>query len=105
MKKFNDSDIFVSTLKVYPKVKFFGYSGSIYCNNSLENNVKLNDFLMKKFPPPDCGILAENRFFLQSQDGNYLIIDNCEIEVPANAFATEDEQILITEDDLYILSE
>lgn len=103
MKKFNDSDIFVSTLKVYPKVKFFGYYGNIYCKNSTETDTKLNDFLITKLPPPDCAILAENSFFLQSQDGNYLIIDNC--GTPDNAFSTEEDDVLITEDEQYILNE
>ena len=40
MKKFNDGDILTSTLKVYPKVKFFGYNGKIYINNTSDTGIK-----------------------------------------------------------------
>lgn len=48
MKEFTDKDVFINTLKVYPKVKFFGYSGSIYYNSSNEEGVLLNDFLISE---------------------------------------------------------
>ena len=52
MKKFKDGDIFVNSVKTYPKVKLFGYDGKIYINNTSETSVKLNDFLPEPPPPP-----------------------------------------------------
>lgn len=55
MKKFKDGDIFVNSVKTYPKVKLFGYDGKIYINNTNETSVKLNDFLPEPptlSPPP-----------------------------------------------------
>lgn len=52
MKKFEDGDIFLNNMKTYPKVKLFGYNGSIYINNTSETSVKLNDFLPEPPPPP-----------------------------------------------------
>jgi hypothetical protein len=50
-------------------------------------------------------LLAENGYFLINEDNYYLINDNCGIEIPLNAFSTEEDEILITEDEQYILSE
>lgn len=52
MKKFKDGDIFVNSVKTYPKVKLFGYNGKIYINNTNETAVRLNDFLPEPPPPP-----------------------------------------------------
>lgn len=52
MKKFEDGDIFVNTIKAHPKVSLFGYNGKIYINNTDETAVKLNDFLPEPPPPP-----------------------------------------------------
>jgi len=52
MKKFKDGDIFVNSVKTYPKVKLFGYDGKIYINNTNETSIKLNDFLPEPPEPP-----------------------------------------------------
>jgi hypothetical protein len=45
MKKFTENDIFVNTIKTYPKVRFFIQNGIIYFNDTNDNGVKLNEFL------------------------------------------------------------
>jgi len=45
MKKFSENEVFTSTLKVYPKVKIFVYSGSIYYNNTNNVGPSLNEYL------------------------------------------------------------
>lgn len=109
LKKFQNSDIFVNRIKTYPKVRVFTYSGSMYYNNNAIPNegVELFKFLTQpEFPPPEeCALLAENGYFLINEDNYYLINDNCGIEIPLNAFSTEEDETLITEDEQYILSE
>lgn len=53
MKKFEDGDIFINTIKTHPKVSLFGYNGNIYINNTNETVVKLNDFLPEPPEPPE----------------------------------------------------
>jgi hypothetical protein len=45
MKKFTENDIFINTIKTYPKVRIFVNSGSVYYNDSNQNGPKLNEFL------------------------------------------------------------
>lgn len=55
MKKFEEGDIFVNKIKTHPKVKFFCYDGKIYQNNTLEENIALNNFLPEP-PAPSVPI-------------------------------------------------
>ena len=50
MKKFENSDIFINTIKTYPKVSIFTYSGSMYYNDNPTPNdgVELFDFLTQQ---------------------------------------------------------
>ena len=54
LKKFQTSDVFINTIKTYPKVRIFTYSGSMYYSNSAvsDDGVKLFDFLMEPIAPP-----------------------------------------------------
>ena len=62
MKKFTQNDIFINTLKVYPKVNIFTYSGSMYYNMGISGSaVQINDFLMEPKTPT---ITAELDFTL-----------------------------------------
>lgn len=74
MKKFNDGEIFVSTLKVYPKVKFFGYNGVVYYNKTAETSVKLNEFLVSPLIP-EGAILLETEETLMTEDDDYIVIE------------------------------
>jgi hypothetical protein len=47
MKKFTENEIFINTLKAYPKVKIFTYSGSMYYNGTVKSGPQLNDFLIE----------------------------------------------------------
>jgi hypothetical protein len=78
MKKFEDTDIFVNTIKTHPKVKLFGYNGKIFINNTSETSIKLNHILPIPIERPleDGGILTEqDGFLLITEDGNYLLIE------------------------------
>lgn len=81
LKKFESSDLFINTIKAYPKVRIFTYSGSIYYNNESNSNdgVRLFDFLMN---PQFAG------------DG-----------APINTLSTEDGIYLLTEDGTFIITE
>ena len=48
IKKFQSSDIFINTIKTYPKVTIFIYSGSIVYNDTTDKGVKLFDFLTEQ---------------------------------------------------------
>ena len=71
MKKFEESDIFYNSIKTHPKVSFFGYSGSIFYNNTNETVVKINDFLLL---PSGTGVVIDNAFL--TEDGNFLITES-----------------------------
>lgn len=85
MKKFENSDIFINTIKTYPKVRIFTYSGSMYYDNSAvpDSGVKLFDFLMEPpvppVPPgpiaPVTAIVTEDEQYLLSEDGQFIIIE------------------------------
>jgi len=78
MKKFEDGDIFVNTIKTHPKVSLFGYNGNIYINNTNETTVKLNDFLpfpVQRPPTDDALLTEENGDFLITEGGDYLLIE------------------------------
>jgi hypothetical protein len=45
MKKFTENDLFVNTIKTYPTVRFFIYSGSVVYNDTADRGAKLFDFL------------------------------------------------------------
>jgi hypothetical protein len=73
MKKFSENDVFISTLKVYPKVSFFGNSGIVYYNNTNEKGVLLNDFLLERIPAG--AITNELGEPLLTESGDYIIIE------------------------------
>jgi hypothetical protein len=78
MKKFQNSDIFVNTIKAYPKVRIFTYSGSLYYNNGAVPNdgVKLFDFLITPGPEaPATAIVTEDGQYLLSEDGQFILIE------------------------------
>lgn len=52
MKKFEEGDILVNTVKAHPKVRLLGYDGKIFVKNTSEASVKLNEFLPEPPPPP-----------------------------------------------------
>ena len=80
MKKFTQNDVFVNTIKVYPKVRFFVHSGSVSYNDTKDSGVLLNDFLLSLPGPgastiPVDAILAENEDPILTEDGDYIIIE------------------------------
>jgi hypothetical protein len=81
LKKFENSDLFINTIKAYPKVRIFTYSGSLYYNNNSvsQDGVRLFDFLME---PQAAGDV-----------------------VPGNTLVTEDGVYLLTEDGTFIITE
>jgi hypothetical protein len=50
MKKFEKSDVFFNVIRANPKASFFIYNGKIYHNNTVEENIQLNNFLPE---PPE----------------------------------------------------
>lgn len=78
MKKFTENDIFVNTIKVYPKVRFFVYSGSVTYNDTKNSGVLLNDFLLS-LPGvsfiPENAIAAEDGVAIVTEDGDYIVIE------------------------------
>ena len=60
MKKFTQNDVFVNTMKTYPKVRIFVNSGEIYYNGTTKNGPQLNDYL--ETPPEDLPIVASDGF-------------------------------------------
>jgi hypothetical protein len=50
MKKLTENDIYIYTIKTYPKVTIFIYSGSMYYNNNTvsSSGVELFDFLTEQ---------------------------------------------------------
>lgn len=82
MKKFTENDIFINTIKVHPKVRFFVHSGSVSFNDTKNNGVLLNDFLLGitgevpvPSPIPDGALITENSEYLLTEDGTYIIIE------------------------------
>lgn len=72
MKKFEESDIFVNKIKTHPKIRLFGYAGSIYVDNTSDISVKLNDFAI---PEIDSIITEQANFFLITEDGKHIIVE------------------------------
>lgn len=72
MKKFEESDLFVNTIKAHPRVSLFGNGGKIFLNDTKYEEVELFDFL------PDAvntAILTESFLFLTTEFGDYLVIE------------------------------
>lgn len=59
MKKFEEGDIFINKIKTHPKVRFFGYNGKIYINNTDQTALKMNDFLPEPPPVPEPPLVPE----------------------------------------------
>jgi len=80
MKKFTENDIFVNTIKVYPKVRFFIHSGTVLFNDTRNSGVLLNDFLLgatgeNPSPVPAGVIITEDGEYLLTEDGTFIIIE------------------------------
>jgi hypothetical protein len=80
MKKFTENDIFINTIKVHPKIRFFVHSGSVNFNDTKNSGVLLNDFLLGapgEIPGaiPAGAIITENDEYLLTEDGTYIIIE------------------------------
>ena len=71
MKKFSESDIFVNVIKANPKVGFFCYNGKIYVNNTINQEIYLNDFFQQ---PSGEGVALDN--VVLTEDGNFLITES-----------------------------
>ena len=69
MKKFTENEIFINTLKTYPKVRIFTYSGSLYYNGTVKSGPQLNDFLMEPPTPPAAPIFIESFDFSDGWSG------------------------------------
>lgn len=75
MKKFTQNDVFVNTIKVYPKIRFFVHSGSVSYNDTKNNGVLLNDFLPSPFGIPEGAILLETEEPLMTEGDDYIVIE------------------------------
>lgn len=80
MKKFTQNDVFVNTIKAYPKVRFFVHSGSISYNDTTDSGVLLNDFLLSLPGPgtsiiPGDTLLTEAEDPILTEDGDYIVIE------------------------------
>lgn len=78
MKKFEQGDILINTVKAHPKVRLLGYGGRIYVNNTAETVMRLNDFLQivaPEIPPALDAILTEAGLYIITQSGNYLLVE------------------------------
>lgn len=79
MKKFESSQLFYSSIKAHPRIRFFCYDGKIYVNDSAEEYLKLSNFLLLQTEEagelPENSILTETGELLLTEDGNYLIIE------------------------------
>jgi hypothetical protein len=60
MKKFTGNDVFVNTIKTYPKVKIFVNNGEVYYNGTTKNGPELNDYLEP--PPEDLPVVVNDGF-------------------------------------------
>lgn len=74
MKKFTQNDIFVNTIKTYPKVRFFANDGNIYYNDTNKTGVELGDFLQPE-DIVDSIMLTEAGDILITETGDVLIIE------------------------------
>lgn len=72
MKRFEESDIFVNTIKTHPKVSLFCYDGRILLNNTTEQTLKLNNFLIipEGLINPPLLLITEAGLFLTTEDDN-----------------------------------
>lgn len=78
MKKFEEGDILINTVKAHPKVRLLGYDGKIFVNNTAEVVARLNEFLQISAPgapPITDAILTESGLFIITESGNYLLIE------------------------------
>lgn len=78
MKKFEEGDILINTVKTHPRVKFLGYNGNIYVNNTADIVVRLNEFLQvtaPSIPPITDAFLTESGLFIITESGDYLLIE------------------------------
>jgi hypothetical protein len=73
IKKFQNSDIFINTIKTYPKVSIFTYFGSMYYANSAvtTDGVKLYDFLMEPQIIADQVLFFSEEFENPGWNGTY----------------------------------
>jgi len=99
MKKFGSGDIIYNKIKAYPKVRFFANSGSISYNNDTDNggNAVLFDFLrgISTTPPEiDCALITEEEAIIYTENDGYLLIENCG---DLNFLLAEDGQVLLDE--------
>jgi len=79
MKRFEKEDILRNTMKTHPKVRFLCYNGKIYYNNSTEEDLFLNKFLLLQKESISIGaegaILTELGEAILTEDGDYLVIE------------------------------
>ena len=77
MKKFTENDIFINTIKVYPKVRFFTNNGQIYYNDTNKSGVEIGDFLGPAISEIELlnYVLTENGDILLTEAGEGLIIE------------------------------
>lgn len=79
MKKFESDDIIRNVLVTNPKVRFFCYNGKFYYNNSVQAELKLNNFLQYKEPEVpviiDNAVTLEDGTFLLNEDGTYILLE------------------------------
>lgn len=79
MKKFEKEDILRNTMKTHPKVRFLCYNGKIYYNNTTEEDLFLNKFLLLQQEAPavevDGSILTELGEAILTEDGDYLLVE------------------------------
>jgi hypothetical protein len=78
MKKFDQTDIFVNSVKTHPKVSLFGYNGRIIIDNTGETALKLNDFLPAPPPPPpptEAPPITTTNFFIYTIEYDIYPID------------------------------
>lgn len=79
MKRFEKEDILRNTIKTHPKVRLFCYNGKIYYNNSTEEDLFLNKFLLLQKEgisiDVEGAMLTELGEAILTEDGDYLIIE------------------------------
>lgn len=92
MKKFDESDIFVNTVRTYPKVRLFSYRGRNFLNNTREDNIYLFNFLQAL----DDSILTEIYENLLTETGEFII---------QNLGGLTIQNGLLTESGIFIISE